>query len=323
MIPCILVACGGDATTHPEPTDTAPTGETGVVLTHTGTPPGPDLHVTAEQDPGLSVTLAPTTLDVREGFDALVTWTTITTDAWGDPLAPTSAGALVLLEILETPDRVGARLARDDLGTDLVSVWKADVDGLASAHLSDLTAGSAHFDPAPFLVENSSKSWVLGLATDGERLDLRTAVVLIPVRGATASSIALTDTSAVFSWSSTGMGAPLVTSSRWDAWTVDWSGLAQDVLGKPLEDGVVDELTIVRYPQGIALAEHLDDLVSPGEASWVLDVGGFQDARLELALDAGGAPFPGFTTGRVWTVSGRCASCLTRFPVWVAEVEVR
>ncbi|MCB9684609.1 MAG: hypothetical protein H6738_04575 [Alphaproteobacteria bacterium] len=318
-----LLGCSGEPTRTP-PTTTPPTGDTGATTpTHTGTPPGPDLVVTAAQDPGLSLTMSLTTQEIRAGFDPLVTWTTLTTDAWGDPIVATAAGTLVLFEVLEPPATVGERLARDDIFEDLIAVWSLDAAGLASAHLSDLHAGPTAFDTAAFLVENPAKSWVLGLAhDDGVRLDLRVATVLVPIRNGSGSAVSLTDASASFTWSA-GQGAPLLTSSRWDLWTVDWSALTTDLVGKPMEEGAVDEVSITRHPAGTDLSAKLIDLPAASDASWRLEVSGFTDVRLDLALDPTGKAFPGFTAGHVWAISGRCSYCMTRFPVWTARVDVQ
>ncbi len=308
----------------PTPTgSTAETAHTG--LTDTGTPPGPDLVATDGNDLTLDVSYAIAELQVRPGFDALVTWSTLTTDGWGAPVVPAEVPRLVLLEITVPPSEVADRLAKDDLGFELLSVWEADVAGGVFAQLSDLRYLSTPFDPAAYLVEDGDRSWVLGLARpSGERLELLTAVVLVPTTGAATSQIGITDGQSTFGFTAALDGAPLVTADVWDAWTLDWSGLATDALGRPFDRDVVDELFVARTSAAPStLGDRVRDLPGAADEVWRMEVGGFTDARLEFALDAGGAGFPGFTEGSTWLVGGRCTTCLTPFPAFVFTVDVR
>lgn len=323
-----VLACRKE--TDPDrPDPTGPTGHTGAPTdtapTDTGTRPGPDLVATDANDVTLSVAYTVAEAPVRAGFDAMVSWSAVTTDGWGDPLAPAEVPRLVLLEITVLPSEVDERLARDDLGTDLLSTWEVDVTGSVFAHLSDLSSGSTPFDPAAYLLEDAGRSWVLGLASPaGERLALRSAVVLVPATGGGASSVTLVDGQSSFAGTASFDGAPLVTSAAWDAWTLDWSGLGTDALGRPVDRERTDQLFVARYAGGLAAAEAaIRDLPGGADAVWSMDVGGFTDARLEFALDDSGAPFPGFTAGDTWIVGGRCTTCLTPFPAFAFPVEVR
>ncbi len=326
MVIAALLACSGQET-EPPPPPPPPTGDTGPTTTHTGTAPGPDLVVGPDQVPTLSVTYVMSQTAVREGFDVLATWTGLTTDAWGEPFAATDPDTLlVLLEILAPPNEVARRLAHDDLGFDLLSVFEATTGDQTFLSLSSLRfeGDGVAFVPSSYLLENPEKSWVLGLGVrEGERLHLRTATILVPDRDSQATSASLADSTASFSWTA-AMGEPLVTSDRWDAFTVDWEAVTTDALGKPFDDALYDELVLGRFPAGTTgLANELDALEGAADTLWRLKVTRQTDAELALASGGPNGPFPGFTEGPVWAMWVRCTTCLTPFPAWVAEVEVR
>lgn len=322
------VACqhppAADKGADPHSGTPAPTGETGP--TDTGSRPGPDLLATVAANytltqsftvPEVEVHAAPTSL--------LLSWSGLTVDAWGDPVVASDLGRLLLMEVTVPPSEIGERLAKDDLGFDLLSTWEADITGRVFLNADELLSGAIHFDPAAFLLEDPGRSWVLGVAdvVDGAPR-LRSAVVVVPQVASAGSSVALADGGATFGWSAALDGTPLVTSSAWDAWTLDWDGVGTDAFGRAFDDRRVDELFVGRYAApASALGAAARDLPGAAEAVWRLEVGGFTDARLELARDAGGTNFPGFGAGETWVVGLRCRSCLTPFPAYAAVVEVR
>jgi hypothetical protein len=324
-------ACSGpdplDDGTAPSPTATptpAPTAETGPPTLDTGEPPGPDLVAGDANDLTLSVAYTVSQVPIRDRFDAIVTWSALTMDGWGDAVTPAAVDRLLLLEITVPPAEVAQRLAADDLGFDLLSRWEVDVAGRVFVQLSDLRAGATPFDPTAFLLPDPGRSWVLALAAPvGERTELRSAMVLVPGSGG-ASQAAFVDGGSSFGFAGALDGEPLPTSAGWDAWTLDWSGLATDALGRPYDESVVDELFVARYAaEASALGPALRDLPGAADAVWRMEVGGFTDARLEFARDADGGTFPGFTEGPTWIVGGRCTTCLTPFPAFAFRVEVR
>jgi hypothetical protein len=327
LLVAVLAACSGDDTTKPEPTPT----DTGTPPpTDTGTPPlpGPDLVIEAGNVYSVGTTWALHTEEVRASFDLLVNWSSLTTDAWGDPVEPGAIDTLFLLEVLSKPSELAPRLAADDLGDDLISVWTADVGGGPTyAHLTDFvttTGGGTveSFDPDPYLVENADKSWVVGFGRwDGDRPDLRTIVVLEPKVAGTETSVDARGSSV--SWSMALDGAALQTAEGWALYTVDWSGLAEDALGKPYDKTLGDELFVARWATATLedLAASPFDWASTADAWYAMDVANEDSARLDLAKDPGGAVFPGFTEG-TWVMGVRCGTCLSPFPLWVATVDV-
>jgi hypothetical protein len=322
-----LAACGGDkdATTDggptpPTETGTLPTGETG----DTGTEVISELVVGDDNVYSVTADYSIATGTLRAAWDPLVSWPDLTVDAWGDPLDPVAVPVLALLEIVETPDRIGERLAADDLGADLVAEWRADVSGTSFANLSELTAVTGPFDPVSYLVEDAAKTWLLVLAEeDGTRLVPRTFFALAVDDGGDTSP-EFVDRDTTVNWTALLDGSPVAASAGVASVTVDWDGLAMDALGKAYDERLGDELFVGRYAQpASALGTSMLTLEQEAEVWYTMDVVQDTDARLELARDAAGGTFPGFDSAGTWLVGVRCNTCLTRLPLWVAVVEVR
>lgn len=321
-----LVGCNGkDDDTGPGPTDTD-TGTEPTTPTDTGTVPlSPDLVVVDDNDYSVSVEWNIESTDIRSGYDVLVSWSSFGTDAWGLPIDEATIPVFALIEILYPPEEVPAHLAADDFGTDLLSVWEADVTGQVFANLTDLAYQSTPFDPAAFLLPEPDKTWLAVLAyQDGDRLDIRAAKALLSVASSSGTSVDITDESSSVTWSGALDGTVLETTGGQDLYTVDWSGLGNDALGKPYDPYVGDELFIGRF-DGQAPADLADDLTSLEQAATVwftMDVERETDARLDLARDGTNSPFTGFTAGETWVIGVTCTTCLSPFPLWAAVVDV-
>lgn len=320
-----LIACGKDKETTPDTDGDTPTGDTATTPTgDTAPPPGPDLVVLAEHDYALSTSWTIATRTARAEWDVLVTWAAVTADAEGQPLTPSEVPVLALLEIAIAPADIPARFAADDLGTSLVSTWRADVDGQTFAHVDDLAFEATPFSSAALWLETNNKAWMAALVyPDGDRLDVRQALLVTPEDNDPSVQVALDDTSSSFAWTAALSGTPLVTAQGYEVYTVDWSDLGNDAYGKEYDADRGDVLFVGRFDEAATeLGGAAKDLSTLAEAWWTMDVEGDDDARLDLARDAGGASFPGFTAGSTWVVGVECSTCMQPFPLWAAVVEV-
>ncbi|MEQ1504018.1 MAG: hypothetical protein ABMB14_17380 [Myxococcota bacterium] len=305
-----------DTETDPDPTGT--TGDTGEAR------PGPDLVVAQADSYAATVDWTVGSVTIRPQFDTVLSWSGITTDAWGAPLDPASVPVLALIEVLYPPDEVGAHLAADDFGFELLSVWQAPVDGLVFAHLTDFVYQSTPFDPVAYLVPEPGKTWLAALAeTDGSRLDLRTVLALEVGGASDASRAEFTDTSAAVAWSAAFPATAITTATGWETYTIDWSGVTTDALGKPYDKELGDRLFIGKI-DGVttaALGDAALDLPSVATEWWTMDVARDTEARLEFARDEANDAFPGFTAG-TWVVGVTCSTCLSPFPLWATTLTV-
>lgn len=70
------------------------------------------------------------------------------------------------------------------------------------------------------------------------------------------------------------------------------------------------------------LEDRFFELQSLADASYTLNVYGEEDADLADAVDASGAPFPGFgDTESTWVLALRCLLCTTLAPSYLGVVE--
>jgi hypothetical protein len=299
-------------------TGTAPTGDTGEA------PPGPDLVVLPEHTYTANVVWTVQSTDVRARYeDMLFQWDQLATDAWGLPIDPVAIESVVLVEVLVPPEEVAEHLAQDDFGTALLSVWEFPAPGVVFARADAFSSGSIHFNPESFFIEEPGKTWLLGAAQrDGDRLDLRTVLGMVPSEASGNTSAALTDDSASVTWSATSSQAHLLTASGWELYTVDWEGIATDALGKEYDKELGDELFIARFDSGVDLSTQILTLAQDASAWWSMDVERETEARLDLAHDSQGGIFPGFSSTGTWIMGVRCGTCFSPFPLWVATIDV-
>jgi hypothetical protein len=324
FIGVVLAGCGGDkdGTTIQPPPDT----ETGTPpVTDTGEPPRPgaDLVVTDDANFALTQDFRVDAVEVRSSWDVVVSWDSLTTDVWGEPISPIALDTWALLEVLSPAEELADRLERDDLGNDLISTWTAPTGGDVFGQLSALSGGGSPFDPVPFLVQNPDKSWLVALGYQVEDdLDVRALLTLVPEDLAGATQAEVTDLSSDFGFTAALDGVPLVTAEGWELYTVAWDQLTTDALGKPYDKDLGDELFVGRFDGGApdpAVVLHWSELA---DAWYTMDVDREDDARLDLARDAGGVVFPGFTAGSTWVMGVRCTTCLNPLPMWVVTVDV-
>ena len=325
----LAIGCAGekDDGTGIDPIDTdtgtvpEPTGDTGGDV-----PLSPDLVVTDDNTYSVSVAWDIATTDVRAGWDVLVSWSALETDVWGDPIDEATIPVFALLEILYPASEVAEHLAVEDFGSDLLSVWEADVTGDVFVNLSDLSYETTPFDPTAFLLDEPDKTWLAVLADrDGDRLDIRAALALEADDTSAVTSVDIDDTASQVTWSGALDGTALVTTGGQALYALDWSALESDVFGKPYDPYAGDVLFVGRF-DGRAPADLAGDLAaleSAASAWYTMDVARNTEARLDLAKDGSGAFFSGFTAGDTWVVGVSCGTCLGRFPLWASVVEVR
>ena len=342
-----LVACTGGTddptdTDSTDPTDTTdttdtttdttdttePTGDTGT--TDPFTPAPPDLDIENENNYAFEQAWAFPTAEVRAGFDITVDWGEVNEDAYGVDRAATSYDAVVLLNVGVTSSDFIDRWNTDALNgssSDLLGVWTTEIDGVSFTRLSDLVDpdGDA-FEPANFLVEQSSVTWFVGIGDmDEGRIDVRMGAFIVPQTTGTASRVELEDGQTELTWSATLDAPSVVTNEVHDRFTADWRGADTTVYGTDYDQFLVDELVIGYWADVTSpteLADDVLDLEATATRLWTADIEGDRDILLELARDANRQNFGGFEAGGTWLIGGRCSTCYGRAPWWLTVVEV-
>ncbi len=322
-----LGACGGDKdTTTIEPdtgTEMTPTADTAPPPD----PPGPDLVMTDANNYTYSESWTLPVREVRAEQDIVIDWSGLKVDAWGASLLPSAYDRMVVLELALAADAVEAALAIDDLhGPEVVGQWSADLSGVVFADLSEASAGGYALEPENLLLEQQGKSWFVGVGlADGDRLDLKGGVVLQPDEQGAELRAEINTGEVEASYTAALSGVPLQTAEIHDLYTASWRDLSLSALGSDFDRFLADELFIGHWADGSSpetLGGQIHDLRESASGWWTMDVEGDEEARLEIARDASGGNFGGFTAGGTWVLGVRCGTCLTAAPQWLTVVEV-
>lgn len=311
-----LAACTGGSATKPDagPSDTGTTPSFTLPT---------DLVITDREDYAYEATWTIPSTPVASGSPVIqLDWGTHTVDATGATRAADSYPWLALYEAATTAGDLADRLAADDVYEVLVDSWALDVSGETSAGISDLG-----IDPRT-MTEDEGRSWLLVLADrEGERVDVRDALVLVPDEAQQGFVVTFPDGLASYEAVVRMNGTDtLRTDADRGEYSLDWSALTVDAYGKPFVAERVDEVFVGRFDdadEADDLGPAITDLAAAASGFWTADPGGATQISLSECRDAGGAAFPGFTSGTSWLVGGRCTTCFGPAPLFAVVVDIR
>ena len=274
------------------------------------------------------------TQTVATGVEVSVDWCSLTTDLRGRVVTdPSAIDRVLFIEFSLTPEEVMAKVEANALvQADTVTQWLLLSPESCTANLSDFSILGNIFDPEADLVE-SDNTWLLSVSNypDG-RFDILMSTFVEPLESETNSSVVVDDDSSTLSFDTDLHSAdPLVTSASFDEYSLDWSGVDNDVNGVPFDKLLGNRLLI-----GKVAADNITDVESiflrlddeAEELYYLSDVDGEQQvygrtaADLMLATDLAGNNFGGFTTDGVWLVGIECLSCTSPAPLLLSVVEV-
>jgi len=324
----LLVACGGgtsdDATppTDPMTTETPdpdPTGDTAPPI------PGPELDVVDGVNYAFEATWTLQTQPIRAEFDVVLSWATLTTDAWGVVREASSYDKVLLFETSLDADEFAERLAADGLnGPDVQAVWQTDAGGVGFVQLADLVADEIQLDPSTVFVQLGGKTWVVALADEvGDRLDVRAAMVVVPADLDQNVQVHIEDDTSAVTWSATLSDEVLQTAEVHDRYMADWRALINDAHGQEYSRFQNKRLYIGRWDSGAPDPAQMLDLGSTASAVWSMETTDEDEALLELARDSKAASFTGFTASGTWMMWEHCVDCFGPAPLWAVAVQVQ
>lgn len=297
----------------------------------------PDLVATDANNYSYSGTMAINAVNVASQSDPTVDWCSLTTDIRGRAVDPVQLDRLILIEIDLTQDEVLSKIENNDLTqADTVTQWifQNESAGVCSANLSEFSILANSFQPDDFI--ESGHTWLLSATyfdPEYSQFDFAMTKFVVPTDGETNTDIQITDDCASLDFDADlHSAAPLKTSASFDSYTLDWSGVTQDVNGREWDDEKANRLLIGKVDAtDIADVEdvflRVDSEASElyrlyDDESGVLLVSGETSADLMLATDDAGNPFPGFTTDGIWLVGVECTSCTSPAPLLLSVVEV-
>jgi hypothetical protein len=263
---------------------------------------------------------------VVDGVDTTIDWSALTTDLRGRPLDPSTVDQVLFSKLEMTEDELRQRVLANDIPqAEAESATFGNGDHETSVALSELDAVGNPFDPAN-VVGDADHVWIVSLVETPEGTADQQILYTVAVDpGPAGGAVAITDGA-----SSVNLlpnlhrdGAALHTVADERPYTLDWSGMTEDVFGNPFDNLVWNTLVLVNYGGSVSDAEG-DFLLLDHHADAVyrLDVYGKESARLEEASDADGNAFPGFTTDGTWLVGLVDHASLSPVPLVMTVVEV-
>lgn len=267
-------------------------------------------------------------VEVASGGDACADWSGVDTDLRGRPLSPDGVEQVLLVEFNLTPEQIIEKVEVNDLAqSDTQSQWLYfNTGGASSVCLSDFSIIGNPFDPATYMTENASRTWLMSLVALPEgRLDILMSQFLVPKASSSNLSIPYANDSSVLTADADFSSMPAIeTQEGLGEYTLDWSGVTVDVNGKAFDPLLGDELLVAHYD--VSAPADVEDLFlrldSEAESLYRLNVYGLTYAELTDAEDASGNPFPGFTADGVWLVGILCTTCTAPVPLMVGVVSV-
>ena len=299
----------------------------------TAAPLSPDLEMTDENNYSYVGDIEISSVAVAAGQDSTVDWCGLSLDIRGREVAdPSAVDRVLLIEVALTQEEAEAKIEENDLNQeDTVTQWILTDPGKCTANLSEFSILANTFDPADF-VDNDS-TWILSVSNfpDG-RFDILMSTFVDPTDGETNTMVTVDNTSSTldFDVDLTTL-TPLQTSSSFDAYTLDWSGVVNDANGKPFDSDLGNRVLIGKIDEPDLSAVEEIFLRVDSEASelyYLFEIDGIPvvfgktDADLSLATDESGGAFPGFTTSGIWLVGIECLSCTSPAPMLLSVVEV-
>jgi len=227
-----------------------------------------------------------------------------------------------------TQDQVRASLAVGQLDENRVKIYREHHTAAADngcAKLSTFMLGTV-LNPTTDYVEPAAGQTLtyMLLFTTGTTpgVGSKAMAFLEPMAASTAMDVAAPDacSNSVLDFHAT-FGAPItIPKDDNTKWHVDWSQIANDSFGNPINFAKIDMLQLGFY-QGMdatQLAANFKDIEQIATKFYEVPVApGDRDADLVNAVEKGTTtPFPGFTqTDGTWAVAVRCSKCQIPAPV--------
>lgn len=265
--------------------------------------------------------LAIGTLTVPEQADATIRWDGLTRDIRGgalDPVADLGEARLIAFRDL-TPDEVTYALAHDELEQADVGAYVTCTPEDARCALSEFGMFGNRIDIQQYFAEGYG-TWLLALG-EPRALGADAMVFLDPRADATATDLALTDTTSRLDVDVDLRSlTPVVVPTVEPALTLDWSGLAHDGLGDPVDLATIDEVWVGRFDEGPAeLERDVFALEERAELTWTMKVDGTTSADLTDLF--GETDFLGVDRHGTWVVALRCRTCTNPAPRLLSFLE--
>ncbi|MEQ1504016.1 MAG: hypothetical protein ABMB14_17370 [Myxococcota bacterium] len=267
-----------------------------------------------------------TPVPVHAGSDLTIDWAGLTTDLRGRPVDGAAIEQISLLNIASPLAEVLQLVAVNEIDqSDSQDIYLHQNDGAETSQLSAFEITGVPIDTA-LLVEDPNTTWLMSLMNvpDG-RTDILSSIVIEPKDAEANTTVTFTDASASLVPTVKLGGTVMTVAADSAPYSMDWSGVTNDVFGHSFDALIGDELIIGHYAtEDLAEIEgEFLRLDSYADALYRLDAFGVTAVDdLGAATDDGGAAFEGFTTDGTWLVGVICTTCATPVPLLLGVVEV-
>lgn len=272
-------------------------------------------------------TLDAPTVPTASGADLLLDWSALASDLQChavDPVGDIDNVALLAFPRL-TEAEVEAGLADDALEqAELGGYVSLEPGDRTSVQLSELGFFGTDVDIETLVAEGSG-TWLLLLTTGADvGVGARALAFLQPSAAEAATEVRLGDACGILDFDADLSSLAPVRVPAAGPWVVEWSGLATDGHGQPVDARRIDRAMLARYDAlGVAdLEARFLDLEALADGLWTVTLDGGSAADLADLADADGAPFPGFDAGAdaTWILALRCSLCANPAPVFLTVI---
>ena len=260
---------------------------------------------------------------LAEYADSSISWASLTEDLQCHPLDPVADIDNVSLMVfpLLSEEEVEEGLSTDTLEQVDIAVYLSNEPGEGTeVNLSEMTffGTDAHIQDE---FAEGSGAWLM-VFTTGTTVGVGSRMIafLTPTAGESATHAEVRDGCSVLDVDVSIADATAVSIPTAGPWAFDWSGLTTTAQGQPFDPLAVTEIMVARYDDlGIAeLEADFLDLELLADGLWTQPHPSGTSTELADLVDAGGAPFPGFTAGGTWLLALRCGTCPNPAPLFLA-----
>jgi hypothetical protein len=263
-------------------------------------------------------------LDIQEAplaasADAVVDWSTLDRDIWGQPVIPGNDVRSIDLLWLRDLDEAGVEEAIVTGSFNQASIGLLaqlqPSPGQTSAALADLQAFGGPFNANANFIAGEG-TWLLRVETF--RSETAMAQFVVPADAPDRVDLRADSATLHFTPSLEGV-TPIALGA--DS-TLAWDGLTRDGRGAPIDPLQLQMLVLARYQGDILtdLARQFFSLEDVADEVWTAEVYGHDRIDVASALDAAGEPFPGPDDLHPLLLSLRCADCAAPTPSFLGLV---
>ena len=262
---------------------------------------------------------------LKEYEDALIQWSSLSTDVYGRAINPVSDidTATLLLFPRHTPQQALAGLANDSIVQADIGLYMVCEPTNASCKLSKFGLLGSYPGIQNYFNQGRG-SWLIILSKASAKGAVAFSFIE-PSATSPATTASITGDSSALQMNVDLRSAGRLRARRDGDTRVDWSQLTRDGLGNEIAAHKLDKLTLARYQdQDLSrLERRLVDIEVLADQLWEAKLGGVASARLQALKERStGAAFNGFSAPGLYLLALECTTCTNPAPKALTVVSV-